>query len=281
MGMGGTSRRLPLAFAVLAFWAVTPHAWAADTLKFGVTPQLSAARLAEKWVPAIRHLADRTGLDLQFHTAKDILTFDRRIAEGEYDIAYMNPHYYTAVHKKPGYEAFARERDQRLVGIVVVHRDSAYRNLEDLAGTVLAFPTPFAFAASIVTRAELRARGIPFTAQFAAAHDSVYHAVAKGLVAGGGGVVRSLETVSPEIRGQLRVLWESRSFTPHPFAAHPRVPKEAVAKLQAAMVAMDADPEGAALLKNIRFKGIAAARDEEWEDVRAIGDNLLEELSKE
>ena len=50
-----------------------------------------------------------------------------------------------------------------------------------------------------------------------------------------------------------------------------------MARLQTAMVEMHKDQAGQALLESFRVKGIAAADDAEWDDVRALGLQLLDE----
>ncbi|MEM9489831.1 MAG: PhnD/SsuA/transferrin family substrate-binding protein, partial [Myxococcota bacterium] len=86
--------------------------------------------------------------------------------------------------------------------------------------------------------------------------------------------------LDPRIRDQLRVAWTSQSFTPHAIAAHPRVPREVVVRLQREMVAMARDPAGKKLLERLRFAGIEAGQDSDWNDVRALGTELLRSLSK-
>ena len=82
--------------------------------------------------------------------------------------------------------------------------------------------------------------------------------------------MRTFKNTSPEYRDQLRVLWKSDGYTPHAFASHPRVPPEAVERLQQAMLKMSQDPAGQKLLKSIRLKGIETGKDTDWNDVRAL-----------
>jgi phosphonate transport system substrate-binding protein len=167
--------------------------WAQDPkpLSFGIVPQQSAARLARLWTPVCRWLSERTGQTVVFKTAKDIPTFEQRVAAGEYDIAYMNPYHYTVFSIDPGYRAFARETEKRIRGIVVVKKDSAYQSIGELAGMTLAFPAPAAFAASVLPRAYFKKNGIEITPRYVKSHDSVYLAVARGLYPAGGGIQRT------------------------------------------------------------------------------------------
>ncbi len=250
----------------------------ASFLTFGIVPQQSASRLASLWAPVFNYLEKPAGKPIHFRTAPDIPAFEKRLAAGEYDFAYMNPYHYTVFSQSPGYKAFAKARDERLKGIIVVRKDSPVKDLSELNGATLAVPSPAAFAASILTRAYLSSIGIKFTAKYVSSHDSVYRAVAKGLFTAGGGVIKTFENMPPEVRDQLRILWISTGYTPHAFAAHPRVPAEIVEKLATAMKTMDQDATGKALLEAINFKGIDAASDPDWDDVRHLNIQLLDNL---
>jgi phosphonate transport system substrate-binding protein len=249
-----------------------------DYLTFGIVPQQSASRLASLWVPIFKYLEEVTKKPIHFRTAPDIPTFEKRLAAGDYDFAYMNPYHYTIFSKNPGYKAFAKARGERLKGIIVVRKDSPIKSLNELNGATLAVPAPAAFAASILTRAYLSNVGIQFTAKYVSSHDSVYRTVAKDLYTAGGGVIQTFENVAPEIRDQLHILWTSQGYTPHAFAAHPRVAEGLVKKVVIAMETMDQNATGKALLDAINFKGIEAASDSDWDDVRDLNIQLLDHL---
>lgn len=267
------------ALCCLTLYYATPGAMAApEEIVFGVVPQQAASRLARLWTPLLERLALDTGLRITFSTAPDIPEFERRLAAGEYDVGYMNPYHYTAFSQHPGYRAFAREKDKKLKGIIVVQADSPVRDLADLANEPVAFPSPAAFAASVVTRAEFERRGIPIEASYVSSHDSVYRTVERGIFAAGGGVIRTFENMAPEIRDRLRILWTSPGYTPHAFAAHPRVPAESVARLLAAMEALEESAPD--LLATLNFKGIEAADDGDWDDVRRLDIDLLDDFLK-
>lgn len=247
---------------------------APTVLGFGVVPQQSATKLARQWTSVLRHLGERSGHHLRFRTAVDIPVFEQRLAAGEYDIAYMNPYQYAVFHRRTGYAAFAKERDTRLQGLIVVRVDSPLRDLDQLAGLTVAFPAKTAFAASVLPRLELHSREIPVTAKYVVSHDSVYRSVALGLYAAGGGVPRTLATMEGGIRDQLRILWSTRPYQPHAIAAHPRIAPSVVSDLASAMVAMADEPAGKALLAALAFTGIDSARDEDWDDVRQLAPDL-------
>ena len=266
-------RRNFIRTAGLACAALNVPARAADLRSYsvGIIPQTASVELARAWLPLIGLLAARSGLDLRFATAPNIPAFEARLAAGDYDFAYMNPYHYTVFAVKPGYVAFAHEKGRRLNGIVVVAKDAPYRQLADLAGLEIAFPSPRSFAATMLVQAELARAGIATVPKFVGSHESVYLNVAQGLFAAGGGIPRTLETMDAPVRAQLRLLWSTQLYTPHALTAHPRVPAAAVAALRAAMIGADADAAGREALRGVDFMGIEAVRPGDWDDVRSLG----------
>lgn len=254
---------------------------AAQTISVGIVPQQSASRLAEDWGPLLAEAGRRAGIHLAFRTAPSIPAFEERLANGEYDIAYMNPYHYVVFHQAAGYRAFAKEQDRKIKGIVVVRKDSSYLRMSDLAGKSVAFPAPAAFAASILPQAEFGRLNIAIRSKFVASHESVYRAVIGGLHEAGGGIQRTLEASEPAVRDQLRVLAETPAYTPHALAAHPRVAEATVARILAALRSLAEDEAGRKLLAPLAFKGIAAAEDKDWNDIRALDIRRLERYGKE
>lgn len=271
--------RLHHAILLLLLLAVaTPGQAEQPTLSFGIVPQTSATRLAVQWIPLLQAVGERAGVSLHFETAPNIDSFERRLAAGAYDVAYMNPYHYTVFSQRPGYRALVNARDRKIRGIIVVAKESPIRSIDELAGEPLAFPSPGAFAASILTRSELRRRDIAFHPTYVSSHDSVYANVAHGLYSAGGGIHRTFNAQPAETRARLRILWETAGYTPHAVAVHPRVPVELAARLRTAMVELAESEPGRMLLAPLKIRGWQRADDPAWDDVRALDIDLLDYL---
>ncbi len=266
-----------ICFAVFALLAM-PATAETQVLTFGIVPQQAPSKLAMLWGPILKELGERTGYRFVFKTAPNIPEFERRVADGEYDIAYMNPYHFTVFNEKPGYRALVRQADKRIKGILVVRKDSPIVALEELDGKQIAFPAPAAFAASVLPRSELSKNGISFEPKYVSSHDSVYRSVAKGLFPAGGGIQRTLNNVAPEVRDQLRVLWTTKGYTPHAIAVHPRLDAATVAEVKQALLGLNDSDTGRTLLAAIKFKGLESAVDTDWDDVRELNIRLLEGL---
>ena len=91
-------------------------------------------------------------------------------------------------------------------------------------------------------------------------------------------MIRTYKNVDPAIRDQLKIFWTSDGFTPHAIATHPNMDKSLSEKIQQVLVSMDRDETGGKLLKAIALKGFEAAQNSDWDDVRSLKLNLLDDL---
>ncbi|WP_226664314.1 phosphate/phosphite/phosphonate ABC transporter substrate-binding protein [Microbulbifer aggregans] len=252
----------------------------AETITFGIVPQQSAATLVKNWDPILQYLSEQVGHNIELRTAKDIPEFEKRVSAGEYDIAYMNPYQYARFHQDPGYIAFAKQKDKKIRGIVVVHKDFPITDIQQLNGKTLAFPSPVAFGAAALPIFTLAQQNIHVQPRYVSSHESVYLNVAQGFFAAGGGVERTFNNSAPEIRERLRVLWKTPEYSPHAFAFRSDLNAELAKEVQAAFLAMNDDQRGVELLKNIGFNGISQAQDSDWDDVRQLQLTMLNHMLK-
>lgn len=264
-----------LRLAILLALFLFCHQSQAQTIRFGVVPQQSASRLANLWIPLLNEISERSGVSLTFATASNIDEFETNMMAGAYDIAYINPYHYTIYSQKPGYTAFAKEKDKFIRGIIVTHKSSDIKDLTELDRLPLAFPAPNAFAATILIQSELRKRGVSFTPHYVQSHDSVYLAVATGRFVAGGGITRTLNSIPSQTRDSLKILYTTPPYTPHAIASHPRVSNENVEKILKAMISLSEDSNGNELLKPLTMNGFVSATDQDWNDVRSLEIKLL------
>lgn len=89
----------------------------------------------------------------------------------------------------------------------------------------MAFASPMTVAATVARWAFGRAQSACQPA-LGMSIESVYRAVAKGLFPAGGGEMRTFKSLDPEIRDQLKIIWQGEPLPPLAFAAHPRVGSE-------------------------------------------------------
>ena len=267
-----------LKLAIVGFLVLLFCSANAEVYRVGIVPQQSASRLAEIWNPVLTYLSTQTGDEYIFATAPDIPTFETRLLNGDYDFAYMNPYHLTVFSEKPGYQAIAKQSNHAITGIIVVAKDSPIQTLEQLHSQTIAFPSPAAFAASVIPQAVLTKQNIPFKAKYVSSHDSVYLNVAKGFLPAGGGIERTFMGMPDDIKFNLRILWQSKGYTSHAIAVHPRVDETVKLAFQNALIQLIHAPLAAEWFADLYFTPLEAATNDNWDDIRALDIQLLNHL---
>ena len=250
--------------------ACSVWAHSGNVYTFGIGPFQSSTELAKLWVPILRHLSSATGYDIQFQTSRDIPSFQSSVVAGAYDFAFVNPYFYLQANASTGYTSIAREKNGTLIGIVLTRKDAAINEMAQLNGLAVAFPASNALAATWLPMNKLKAMGIQVQPHYVNSLESVYLSVARGMFPAGGGEMRTFNALPAETRDQLKIIWRADPLPPFTFAAHPRVPKEVVEKVQAAMADMIAKPETLALLRAVNLAGIEKANDADYNALRKM-----------
>jgi phosphonate transport system substrate-binding protein len=241
-----------------------------DTLTFGIVPQQSVKRLATIWTPILQRISQQSGLNIVFSTAKDIPTFEQLLAKVEYDIAYINPYHYVVFNKSVGYKAIAKQQGKTIREVIFAKLGSDIKSINDLQEARLVFPAPAPFAASISPGAELKKHGIAFTPMYVSSRDSVYLNVSKGFFPAGGGIQQTLINMQEKVKANLTTIWQTAEYTLHAFTRHPKVERVTRDKIMSALVNLNTSEQGQVLLKAIDFKGLEAAINNDWDDVKAL-----------
>lgn len=190
-----------------------------------IVPQLAANQLYSSWAPIL----DKVGLDTQqcfeIKIPATIPDFENAVLSGQADYAFMNPYHAVMAHRAQGYIPLIADDSKKLDGIIVVRKDSPIKNITELNNQKMAFPAPNAFAASLLVRSTLANKNIRIDPEYVKTHSNVYRSVIMGDVAAGGGVNNTFEREPKNVRDKLRILYTTPGYSPHPFAANPRIPK--------------------------------------------------------
>ncbi|MEJ2180439.1 MAG: phosphate/phosphite/phosphonate ABC transporter substrate-binding protein [Gammaproteobacteria bacterium] len=245
-----------------------------NELVFGILSTGKNTYTTAQWKLLLDQVSLNAGQKIRFEAVDNAEDFERNLSRGAYDFVLLNAHMYTQVHDAIGYRAFAKEQGQKDKGVIVVHRDSSIKTLADLNSQTLALSDPRRYSSTVLTRANLNRKGIDVNEEFVETDNSVYRAVAHGTYAAGAGEMNSLNGINPNSHAKLRVIWSSKQYSSNAFAVHPRVKEDQLARFQKALLNLGNDDKGKRLLSNVKFKGITAAADQEWDDVRALKRHL-------
>jgi phosphonate transport system substrate-binding protein len=246
---------------VLILACFTSFSYAADdqTYVFSVVPQFKPAQLHKEWGPILARVSRETGIKLKLDIPSSIPKFEAELSKGLPDFAFMNPYEAVLGYKEHGYIPLIRNKKQ-LSGIVVVRKDSPYKTLSDLNNKEIGFPSPNAFGASLYIRARLSEDNpIKFTAKYLNNHNLVFKHVLLGHVAAGGTVNSALNDEDQATRDQLTILYQTPGVAPHPIGANPRVPEQVRKAVINAILNMQQDAEGRAMLDDIRMPELTDA----------------------
>jgi len=220
---------------------------------FDVVPQFPAAKIYTTWSPLLQRIGQDAGLCFELRVSASIPEFEQRFLKGESDFTFLNPYHAVLAYQKKKYQPLLADTQDLLTGILVVRSDNPIKNLHDLKGKNITFPAPNSFAASLLIRAELAKQKIDINPVFAKTHSNVYRSVINKDALAGGGVNNTLDNEAHEVRQQLRVLYETPAYTPHPVATHPTVTSEVRDRFFKAMVKLAQDEEGQKLLDGINL----------------------------
>ena len=214
----------------------------AKELTFGVVPQQSPLKLSKKWNQITQYLTQTTGITVIFKTESSIPLFEEKLYSGEYDLAYMNPYHFVVANNKVNYQAKIRA-NKNIVGILLSNNKDFIVNKENLMGKTFLYPAPNAFAATLLTKYELKekfALDLEKDAKilYVNSHDSVYKGVQRGIGDIGGGIIRTFNNYNKQKNGNLYIVYKTSAYPSHPIAFHPRVSNEDIEKIRKAFLNM-------------------------------------------
>lgn len=240
-------------------------------LILGVVPQQSPLKLSKKWIKVTDYLQKTTGINVIFKTEKSIPLFEKELYAGKYDIAYMNPYHFIVANDKQNYQAFIRAK-KNIVGILLAKNDNVEFTKENLTGKTFLFPAPNAFAATLLTKYELKKKfGFDVDKDgkvlYVNSHDSVYKGISRDIGYLGGGIIRTFNNfLDKNDKDKIKIVYKTGAYPSHPIAYNPRVSKETVAKIQKAFLNMPSD-----IKKILSIKEFRVTDTKEYDAIRAIG----------
>lgn len=216
-----------------------------------VVPQKTPSVIFSTWSALLDRIGKQTGMCFELQLQSTIPDFELKILAGDPDFAWMNPYHEVMAHKKQGYIPLVRDGKDLLQGLVVVRADGPIHSVDMLKQARVAFPSPNAFAASLLIRAALDKSNLNIKPVYVKNHQNVYRATINDDVQAGGGINLTLAGEPESLKKNLRILFETPSYAPHPLSAHPRVPAEDQEAFTNAFLTLANNPQSARLLDQI------------------------------
>lgn len=243
-----------------------------NRLVLGVMPSLSPTRLLKTYQPLADYLANKTGFDVVIATAPNFELYAERLRNGEYELAFPSPYQYVLESKASGYRPLVRVSGAPFQGLIVVRKDSGIAGIQDLKGKNIAYPDPFALAATMQVRAYLKREGIlpgkDIAESYAASQDSVLLGVHDKLFDAAGSWAEAVEALPDDVRRELRVLASTETLPHRPIAVRGDIFPDVAVKVKDALLGMSGDPEGLKILRSLGYNGFEEAFDKDYNIVR-------------
>lgn len=238
--------------------------------QISIVPQLPQGELFSRWSPVLEKIGTKGGWCFDLRLQRSIPDFESELLSGHLDFAFTNPYHLIMAQRASGYTPLIADK-QLLSGILVVSKNSNVKKLSELNGQRVAFPAPKAFAASLLTRSLLDKEGIKIQPTYVKTHSNVYRSVVLGDVAAGGGVNNTLSREPQDLQTQLRVLYETPGFTPHPIVVNPRIPMSVRKRFQDLFLQLASEPENQALFNKIQIPHPKRVSAKDYEELTRLG----------
>jgi phosphonate transport system substrate-binding protein len=265
------------AAAILALALAMPATASASEKKaytFYVLNQRSVALTAQYWNPIFTYVGKRGGVPLELRMAKTAQEGNAIAERGDFDFQYTN-HFFTPERDQLGWKVIARPAGPGIKSQVVVPEDSPIQTLHDLHGKDVAFVSPDGFTGYWLPYDALLRDNVKINVVFTGNQEASFAQLKVYKVAAAGVNSSVMARYGRRESFAYRALWTSEIYQDLCIMAGPKVPKEKVAAVRAALIGMVHDPEGrkvleagAELLKSTGELGFVAAEDSDYDNYR-------------
>ncbi|HEV3007602.1 MAG TPA: phosphate/phosphite/phosphonate ABC transporter substrate-binding protein [Burkholderiales bacterium] len=251
-----------------------PGVAAQQAYSFNVLPQRSIALTAQYWNPILTHVSKKSGVPLELKLTKTAQEGNAIAEKHGYDFLYTN-HFFTPERDRLGYKVIARPAGEGITSEIVVPADSSIQTLQDLKGKDVAFVSPDGFTGYWLPYDALLRAKVKINVVFTGNQEASSAQLRVNKVAAAGVNSSVMARYSRRESFPYRALWTSEVYQDLCIMASPKLPKEKVAAVRAALINMVNDPEGrrvleagAELLKSTGELGFVAAEDRDYDNYR-------------
>ena len=238
-------------------------------LAFGVLNQQSPVLTAERWNPILHYVGRVSGVPLRLRMGRTVQETDDMMGRGELDFVFTN-HNFQSEYERVGYRVIARWGGEPIRGVIVVAAASPVRQLSDLAGKRMAFPSRDAFVAYAVPLVALKMVGVTIEEVLAGNQDGALAQLKAQQVEAAAVNSRFLKQYAEREAVTFREIYLSDPYPDLAVIAHPRVPAATVDAVRKALLGMKSEPVAAAVLERVKFVGFEPATNQDYDGVRRI-----------
>lgn len=241
----------------------------------GIHPLHNPKRLHEIFGPVIDHISDQIeGARFKLEASRDYAAYDKKLYAGKFDFALPNP-YQTINALEHNYTVFGKMADdENFRGIFLVRKDSGINSVADLKGKAVSFPAPTALAATMMPQYYLQTHGLnvmqDINIQYVGSQESSIMNVMLGNTVAAATWPppwRLLSKERPELKKQLKVIWETKSLPNNAVVARQDVDKNLINQVKNILFNLHTHPDGKRWLKHMELSRFESANNDTYNPV--------------
>jgi phosphonate transport system substrate-binding protein len=262
-------------------FASTPCSATDKGLTLWIHPYLPATELIRRFSPLVVYLSKAIDRPVNIRVQKSYQAHLDFIGRDLADIAYVGPANYVHVTDQYGHKPLLAKLEVEgkpfFHGVIITRQDSSILTLADLAGKSFAFGDPNSTMSHEVPRAVMTAAGVGVDQL--AYHDYLgsHHDVALAVLGGyfDAGAVKEEVFHAFQKRG-LKALARTPPIPPHLFLTRADLPPDLVARLRAALLAINTMPDKENILAVMEDSatGLLPVTDNDYRVLRSIMEEI-------
>jgi phosphonate transport system substrate-binding protein len=254
--------------------------------RLAVHPLHNPAKLTQAYQPLIDALNERLqAARLSLEASRDYANFEEKYRAAKPEFLLPNP-WQTLQAMRFGYHVIAMAGDaEDFKGLFVVRKDGGVRDIADLKGKAVSYPSRTALAACVMPQYFLHRQGIDVNAdienRYVGSQESAIMNVHLRLTAAG--VTwpppwRAFQKEHPQEAAELEVRWETESLINNSVMVRNDVPAAVAEQVRALLLGLDASPSGKAILAGMETARFHPAADADYDVVRRYVDRFEREV---
>lgn len=251
---------------------------------FAIHPLHNPTRLFEVFHPLMEYLNKQIpDVHFKVEASRNYDAFNEKLKQQSVPFALPNP-YQTLIAINHHYQVIAKMGDdQNFRGIILVRKDSSIKQPSDLKGKAVSYPAATALAATILPQDYLQKHGLDINKdienRYVGSQESSIMNVYRGNTAAGSTWPPPWEALSserPELKEQLKVIWETQTLPNNSIVARSDMPAALVQQVQKALTDFHKTPEGKKALERMHLSHFELANNQNYQDVKEFIDQFTQ-----
>ncbi|PVV13212.1 MAG: phosphonate ABC transporter substrate-binding protein [gamma proteobacterium symbiont of Ctena orbiculata] len=253
---------------------------------FGVHPLHNPQHLYKVFGPLMDYLSEKiAGVRFKLEASRNYAAYDKKLYAHKFHFSLPNP-YQTINAVDKGYRVFAKMGDDNnFRGIILVRRDSDIRQVSDLSGKAVSYPAPTALAATMMPQYYLQTHGVDVMQELdnryvGSQESSVMNVYLKQTAAAATWPPPwlALAKQRPELKKELKVIWETEPLINNGLVVSPDVPATIVQQVHDLLVNLHTHQQGREILEPMELSRFESANDDSYRVVRDFIDNFARQV---